>query len=376
MVNHFNHQKTLGIIGAIPDSQTFILEAKRLGLQTYLLCKTEEEASLMFGATETFVGTINDAHIQEDFLMKCDLLVYYDETFDVNEMEEIQKTVIVPQGDNLLSIAQDRVLQKAFLDSLNVNIAPYVTVVNSDDIQSGIHSIGYPAVLRTNQVNPESKRQSYFIYEEKDIDEAVELLKYGTCVLEPWIVTNQELSVSAVKTRNGKIHLFPVIHKEYRKERLHNIQVPAELNQDLEEEIQRVTEIILENIDFRGVATIDFMVTPADALYVGTIYPYPNILSRFTTKHCAISATQAHLRAIVSLPIPEEITHNGPHLYVPFYADQTEKIDDLLVMQPSWDFTFYPITTQKELAGEEAIGEILIKTNDKKKVLSLLKEKE
>ncbi len=374
MVEHFNHQKTIGVIGASPDAQAFILKANQLGLTTYLLCRTEEEASLMYGTANTFIGSLSEEHIVENFLMACDLVVYYDETLHLNEIEEIQKTVIVPQGDELLSIAQDRVLQKAFLDSLNVNIAPYVTVVTFDDIQSGIHSIGYPAVLRTNQVNPESKEQSYFIYEEADIEEAADLLKYGTCVLEPWITTEQELSVSAVKTTSGSIHLFPIIEKEFSGERLHHIQVQPALNQELEEEIRRVTEVILDPIDFQGVATIDFMVTPAAALYVGTIYPYPNILSRFTSEYCSISAAEAHLRAIASLPIPDEITPEATSIYVPFYKDQIEKVDDFLIFYPNWKFTFYPIVSPNETETEEAIGDIQIKTEDPQKVLSILKK--
>lgn len=374
MNKHFNHQKTIGVIGAVSDSQAFILKAKQLGFETYLLCETEEEASLMSGATKTFVGILNEEYIREEFLMACDLIVYYDETVDVNKMEEIQKTVIVPQGDKILSIAQDRVLQKTFLNALNVNIAPYITVVKPEDIQSGIHSIGYPAVLKTNQVNPESRQQSHFIFDEAGIEDASELLKYGTCVLEPWITTEKELSVSAVKSANGNIQLFPIVSKEYRNERLHNIQMPAELSQELEDEVNRVTKLIFENIEFQGVATIDFMITPADALYVGTIYPYPNLFSRVTSNSCSLSAEEAHLRAITSLPIPKNIYATGSYVYVPFYSDQIEKINDLLILQPAWKFSFYPVIFNKGIKTDEAIGDILIKTEDVTKVLSVLKD--
>lgn len=373
MVKNFNHQKTIGIVGVTPDSQAFILKANQLGFETYLLCQTREEASLIFGANEVFIGSLEDDPIRDEFLMQCDLLVYYDETLNATELEETQKMVVVPQGDDLLSIAQDRVLQKAFLDSLSVNIAPYVTVVKTEDIEEGIRSIGYPAVLRTNQVNPESREQSFFIYEKSDIDEAASLLKYGTCVLESWIVSEEELSISAVKTGNGDLKLFPIIKKEYRQERLVNVQVPANLDEELVEEIERVTHVILENIDFRGVSTIDLMVTPANALYVGNIYPYPNILTRYSDDFCTISATEAHLRAITSLPIPTEITGKSPYIYVPFYEDQKDQIDELITIQPNWKFSFYPITKKREIDTQEAVGHMMFETDDVKKSLAALK---
>lgn len=373
MVKNFNHQKTIGVIGAIPDAQAFILKANQLGFETYLLCKNPKETGFIYGADKIFVGSLEDEQIHEHFLMHCDLIVYYDETLNATEIEEIQQTVIVPQGDDLLSIAQDRVLQKAFLESLTVNIAPYVTVVKPEDIKAGLRSIGYPAVLRTNQVNPESKEQSFFIYEESDIDQATALLKYGTCVLESWIVSEHELSVSAVKAGNGEIILFPTVKKEYKNDRLHNIQVPAEIDQELSDEINRVTQVILEGIQFRGLATIDFIVTPANALYIGNIYPYPNILSRFSEAFCSMSATEAHLRAITSLPLPETFSHLTPYVYAPFYADEKELIDELLTIQPDWKFTFYPITSTSEMNAEEAVGHMLIETEDVKKTLTKIK---
>lgn len=374
MVKHFNPQKTIGVIGATLDAQAFILKARQLGMDTYLLCKTTEEASLITGARKIFVGSLSEKRIQEKFLRACELLVYYDETIAATEIEDIQKTVVVPQGNELLSLTQDRILQKAFLEALNLNIAPYVTVVKTEDIEAGMPSIGYPAVLSTNQLTPSKEQQSVFIYEEQEIAAAAELLKYGICVLEPWLVAEQHLSVSAVKTNKGRIELFPIVKKEYRQGRLHHIQGPAKLTEEVTEEIQRVTRVIVDAIDFQGVATIDFMVSPAGALYVGTIYPYPTMLSRFTAEACALSATEAHLRAIASLPLPSEINQTSSFVYVPFYADQREKMDDFILVQPNWKFSFYPDSYQEKTKSEEAIGEIHIKTKDTEKVLSILRE--
>jgi len=374
MVKHFSHQKTIGIVGATTDAQAFILKAKQLGFKIYLLSKSHKEVAFIYGADQVFTGQLEDEELRESFLMQCDLLVYYDETLNAAGVEELQKTVVVPQGDDLLSIAQDRVLQKAFFDSLSINIAPYATVVKEEDIEDELRSIGYPAVLRTNQVNPESQNQSYFIYEEEDIKEAASLLKFGTCVLESWIVSEHNLSLTAVKTANGTIRLFPIAKKEYRDERLFNIQAPAGIEQELAAEIERVGHVILENIDFRGVVTIDFLVTPADALYVSNIYPYPTILSRYTANQAALSATEAHVRAITFLPISEEIVWDKHKLYVPFYADQIEEINELITIQPDWEFTFYPIIENDTITTKEAIGHMIIETDDMKETLASLKE--
>lgn len=374
-VNNFNHQKTIGVIGANQDAQAFILKANKLGFETYVLCETEAEAVLIYGADKVIVGDLKNVIIQDEFLMAIDFLVYYDATINAGNIEDIQRTVVIPQGNELLSIVQDRVLQKAFLDSLSVNIAPYATIVKPEDIKQGIRSIGYPAVLRTNQVNNEGSTQSYFIYDESDIEQATSLLRHGTCVLESWIVSEDDLSITAVKTGNGELKLFPIVKKEFRNDRLANVQVMFDIDEEVANEIQRVTHVILENIEFRGVVTIDFAVTPAKALYVVSMCPHPNILSRFSEQTCNISAAQAHLRTIALLPLPEKIQVDQPYLFVPFYQEQTNSINELLTIQPDWEFTFYPIVKIEGMISKEPIGHLVIQTDVSKKMLNYLKEK-
>lgn len=376
MVENFNHQKIIGIVGSNPDAQSFILEANRLGFKTYHLCRTESEMDIWYGADKAFVGSFDDDTIRDEFLMQCDLLVYFDYSLSATQVEEAQKSVVIPQGDDLLSIARDRVLQKAFKESLSVNIAPYETVVTQEDIKEGLRSIGYPAVLRTNYLNSDYNNQSVFIYEEEDIQEASKLLKYGTCVLESWIITDDELSISVVKSASGEVKTFPVVKKSYRNDRLSNVQVPAKVNQDIIDEIERVARIIAENIQFIGAVSIDFVVSPAQALYVGNIYPFPNVFSRYSEKNTTLSVVESHLRAITSLPLPEKVKDEGNYVFVPFYMDQTETINKLITIYPNWKFVFYPIVKRAEIDTKEAVGHIMIETTDIQKTLALLKSNE
>lgn len=374
MVKNFNHQKTIGVVGSSPDAQSFILKANRLGFKTYHLCRTEDEMNLWFGADKQIIGLFDEDRIRDEFLMQCDLLVYFDYSLTSNQIEEASKSVIIPQGDDLLSIARDRVLQKAFKESLSLNIAPYETVVTKEDIEDGLRKIGYPAVLRTNFLDPDNEKQTHFIYDEADIDKASELLKFGTCVLESWIVTENELSISIVKTASGAVRTFPVIKKTYKNDRLSMIQGPVDLSNDIIQEIERVARLIAKNIQFIGVASIDFMVSPAQALYIGNIYPFPNVFSQYTEGSQGISAVEAHLRAIASLPLPEELKDGNNYVYVPFYEDQINRVNDLIMTRPEWEFTFYPIVKRELLKENHAIGHIIIKTTNMKKTLTTLRE--
>lgn len=374
MVNLFNHQKRIGIVGAGPDATQFIDEANHLGFHTYQLYQKEELFKVSTNADRVFVGPIEDEKIHEEFIMKSDLLVYFDYSINSQQLEEVKKSVIIPQGEDLLAIARDRVLQNAFKESLSVNIAPYEIIVKEEDIINAIPSIGYPAVLRTNFNQPEAERDIYFIYDEKDIETASELLKYGTCVLESWIVTEHQLSVTAVKSASGHTQLYPIIKRNYRNERLASVEKFVTDDFELKDEMQRVARLLVDNIAFVGAVTIDFIISPAHALYVGDIHPFPNSFSRYTEGKSGMSIAKAHLRAVTSLPLEEVDNDPKDFIYLPIYTDQKDLIDEWISIYPAWDFTFYPSVKADKLETTKEIGAVLIETDELERVKEILKK--
>lgn len=376
MENLLSHQKKIGIIGSTPDANNFIIKANEIGFFTYQLCQKKEELNKSFYADKRFIGTLNDPHIQKDFIQGCDLLVYFDDSISLQQLEEAEKSILIPQGEDLLAIAHDRVLQKAFKESLSLNIAPYRTIVKEEDIQEAISSIGYPAVLRTNFIQSDRDAGVAFIYEEADIEKASELLKYGTCVLESWLVVEHELAISVVKTASGQTQLYPIIKKNHRNDRLASVKPFISENKELINEIKRVAEIVAANISFIGTVTIDFIVSPAQTLYIGDIYPYPNILTRYSEGNPESSIMRAHLRAIASLPLPTVNEEQEEFVYVPIYADQSEQVNELMTLHPNWIFSFYPIVKEDTSYSSREIGYVLMRVADFDQLSEQLKSKE
>src|SRR5699024_4198796 len=130
------------------------------------------------------------------------------------------------------------------------------------------------------------------------------------------------------KTASGAIETYPVVKKTYRNNRLFSIQATTEIDPDLLEEVERVAKLLAEEIQFIGAITIDFIVSPAQALYVGNIYPFPNELSRYSQHSGSMSLIEAHLRAIASLPLSYEGKEENETIYVPFYEDQIETVNE------------------------------------------------
>lgn len=359
MINFLKHQKTIGVIGKGLDADKFIIEANELGYETLQLIQETEQVIDVLHADKLFQGSLCDEKIQEEFVMATDLLVYFDHSLQAAELKKAQKAVVTPQGEDLLAIAQDRSLQKAFYESIGVNIAPYQMVVNKEDIYEAIPSLGYPAVLRRNVIQEDEFLDSHFIYEEADIEEASRLLSYGPAVLESWIVTEHQLAITAVKSATGEIQFYPIIEKHYKNERLAKIMKFEREDEELIGEIKKAAQLILANISFVGVISIEFVISPAQALYLGRIHPYPNILSRYTEGNPLYSSLQTHLRAVSSLPITELKPEAVDFAYYPLYADQQEQINQAILAQPQGLFHFLPTIKKGAVDLDDEIGYFL-----------------
>lgn len=134
--------KTIGIIGGGQLGRMMTLSAKEMGYRVGVLdpeanCPTAQVADWQI------IAKYNDAEALMELALKCDVITYEFENVDVDALSKIESIVKVPQGSDLLSITQDRLLEKAYLEENNINIAPYATIIDLEDIRLAIDSIDF-----------------------------------------------------------------------------------------------------------------------------------------------------------------------------------------------------------------------------------------
>jgi len=141
---------TLGIIGINRNGAALISAAKKAGFNVGVYVD-RSQPSVTKMADFTIVGAMNDRAKLTQFGEACDAIIYQTPNVDSRVLHFLSQYAVIPQGINALEIVQDRLMERAFLDQVNINIAPYVTVVSLDDVYQSIDSIGYPALLKPIQ---------------------------------------------------------------------------------------------------------------------------------------------------------------------------------------------------------------------------------
>lgn len=358
--------KMIGIIGGGEIARMMALSAKKMGYRIGIL-DPEKDCPAAQVSDWQIIAQYNNQEALMDFAMKCDVVTYEYDNIDSDLIVKMKKTVSVPQGADLLSITQDRLLEKAYLEASNINLAPYATIVTIEDIKGALDGIGFPCVLKTISERHNGKDR-YILQSEEDIPKAAYLLKMGTCVLEAWIPFERELSVMVARNQANDIVVFPISENIHCNTILHESIVPARINQYVEEEVERIARAVAEKLELVGTLGIEMFITSSGTLYVNELIPRPNHSGNYSNEACTLSQYDAHIRAICGLPLPKtELI--SPAVMVTVLTEHQEAANVQIQLKPNWNFYYYG----KENPGEsQKIGHFTVLTKDIEKTLAII----
>lgn len=356
----------IGIIGGGEIARMLALSAKKMGYQIGVL-DPEKGCPAAQVADWQIIAPFDNQDALMDFAMKCDVVTYECDTIDAHSIKRMKKTVSVPQGADLLSITQDRLLEKAYLEASNINLAPYATIVTVEDIKGAIDGIGFPCVLKTISERHNGKDR-FVLQNEEDIPKAAHLLKMGTCVMEAWIPFERELSVMVARNQANEVVVFPVSENIHRNSILLESIVPARVNQYVEEEIERIARAVAEKFELIGVLGIELFITSSGTLYVNEVIPRPHHSGNYSIEACSMSQYDAHIRAICGWPLPE-IELITPAVTVTILSEYEAAAKVQIQLKPDWNFYYYG---KKNSEKGQKIGHITVATKDIEKTLSTI----
>ena len=360
--------KTIGIIGGGQSGRMIALAAKQMGYVVGILYPKEDCPAAQV-ADWKIVANCDDEEALMDFAMKCDVVTYEFENVDADKMETLNKTVAVPQGSEFLAISQDRIVEKAYLEMNNINIAPYATILTLEDVERATSSIGFPCVLKTIRDRYEEKSQ-IVLYEKEDIPTCAPLLNRGTCVLEAWIPFERELAIVIARNAAGEMSVFPTTEIIHRQNLLKETIVPARVTEEVSQEVERISRTVAEGLDLVGTLGIELALTNSGALYVSELVSRPHSSANYSIEACSISQYEAHIRAICGWPLPE-ITLLSEAVSVMILGEQMRAAEWQIQLKPDWHFHFYG---KKEESEKRIMGHITILTEDRAKTIENIKD--
>lgn len=344
--------KTLGIIGSGFSGARLAQAAQRSGFQVGVYGSQSGDAAIQ-QANFGVIGALTDKDKLKEFAQECDAVTYVGAHVDAAVIEYISQFSWVPQGKETLEIIQDRLLERAFFDQINVNIAPYVTVIGLDDLYQSIDSIGYPAVLKPIQRG--LGERSMIINKQSDITKAADFLETGTYVLESYIPHAHEYSLVIAKGRQDT-QTFPLMELKLNNNQLVEAAAPADLPDDVLTEIMRIGNSVSQQLNYAGIFELGFYLTDTDTLYVKGITPALTTQGALFDQTSNIDQYEQHLRAIIGVSL-QPIKTLQPAIMMTIQKEQMDGIRTQWLLKDNWQFTFYQQTPETR---STTIGHVLI----------------
>jgi len=295
----------VGILGGGQLARMLALAGHPLGIRTITLDPAADACSAP--VAQHLHGAYDDLALIDQMAEQCDALTFEFEHIPQPALDHLAQLDNVFPSPNAVRVAQDRLREKDMFSELAIPVSPYLDIISRNDINTAVQQIGLPLVLKTRTEGYDGKGQ-YIIRSTDDIDSAWAELGGRSLIAEGFVDFDFEVSMIAVRGRNGELRYYPLSQNEHRNGILH-LSHPCP-QQGLQAEAEQCAKRVLEHLDYVGVLAFEFFVS-SNGLLANEFAPRVHNSGHWTMDGAETSQFENHLRAVLGLPLGD--THAFGH---------------------------------------------------------------
>ena len=292
---------TIGIVGGGQLGRMLAIAAARLGYRCHIFDPHRRPCAAEVSARFTSAAFADEAALKA-FGEACDVVTY--------EFENVPVAALGVLGDKLkpgirsLEVAQDRAVEKRFIEATGARIAPWRTVDGVADIVAALGSLGSPVLLKTRRLGYDGKGQAW-VHSPDEAAAAWEAIGRQPAVAEARVTFEAEFSVILARTAAGETRAFPISRNAHEDGILRRSRTPAGAPIDAQaSEAVAQAAAIAGALGHVGVVTVEYFACE-DGPIVNEIAPRVHNSGHWTIEGAATSQFEQHLRAICGLPLGE-----------------------------------------------------------------------
>ena len=294
---------TVGILGGGQLARMLALAGAPLGLR-FLVMDTSADACAGQFAPMVVADWRDEAALAE-FASRVDVATFDFENVPSESAEWLAARVPVFPAPRALAVAQDRLAEKTLFRELGIGTPEFATVDSRDALAAAASLIGLPAILKTRRLGYDGKGQ-FRVRSAADLDAAWAALgpQAGTVglILEAFVPFERELSVVAVRGRDGEFRTWPLTENWHRDGILAASLAPASVDAGLQANAIDHARRLGEALDYVGVFALELFVHEG-RLLANEMAPRVHNSGHWTIEGAETSQFQNHLRAVLGLPL-------------------------------------------------------------------------
>nr|WP_295378730.1 5-(carboxyamino)imidazole ribonucleotide synthase [Pseudoxanthomonas sp.] len=294
---------TVGILGGGQLARMLALSGAPLGLR-FLVMDTEADACAGQFAP-LLVGDYRDEAALAEFAGKVDVATFDFENVPAESAEWLAARVPVFPNPRALATAQDRLAEKTLFRELQIPVPDFAPVATREELDAALAQVGAPCILKTRRLGYDGKGQ-FRIRTLADADAAWEALgaqaaKVGL-IVEAFVPFERELSVVAVRGRDGEFRTWPLTENWHVDGVLSASLAPARTDDGILRTAVDYARRLAERTDYVGVFALELFYRDGQLL-ANEMAPRVHNSGHWTIEGAETSQFQNHLRAVLGLPL-------------------------------------------------------------------------
>ncbi|KAI9706541.1 MAG: phosphoribosylaminoimidazole carboxylase ade2 [Candelina mexicana] len=297
----------VGVLGGGQLGRMLMESANRLNIQMSILDTKNAPAKQISAHDNHIVGHFNEGEGIRKLAEKCDVITAEIEHVDTYALEKVAEDVRVEPSWESIRIIQDKFQQKEFLKRRGVPIVEHRELKeNSEGELQGIgEELGYRLMLKS-KTQAYDGRGNYVVRSSEDISAALEALGDRPLYAEKWVTFKMELAVMVVKSKDG-VQSFPTVQTVQEDSICKLVYAPApNVSDAINQKAQELARKAVSAFDGKGVFGVEMFLLEDDTLLLCELASRVHNSGHYTIEACPLSQFDAHLRAILDLPIPPE----------------------------------------------------------------------
>ncbi|HEX2220663.1 MAG TPA: 5-(carboxyamino)imidazole ribonucleotide synthase, partial [Gemmatimonadales bacterium] len=245
-----------------------------------------------------------DADALERLATECAAVTTEFENVPAETLEHLARSCRVRPPVDAVAVAQDRILEKQFLERAGFPTARFRPVRDEAELRAAAREVALPALLKTSRLGYDGKGQAP-VERPEDAPAAFASLGGVACVLEERLVLETELSVVLARGDDGAVAAFPVGENRHRNGILETTVVPARVSPATANEARETACRVAAALGYVGVLGVELFVANGGRIYVNELAPRPHNSGHYTLDACTSSQFEQQVRTLCALPLAQ-----------------------------------------------------------------------
>jgi 5-(carboxyamino)imidazole ribonucleotide synthase len=294
---------TVGILGGGQLARMLALSGAPLGLRLLVLDSTPDACAAQFAPL--LQADYRDEDALAEFARRVDVATFDFENVPAESAQWLAERIPVFPNPRALSVAQDRLAEKSLFRALDIPVPDFADIASRGDLDAAVARLGLPAILKTRRLGYDGKGQ-FRLKAAGDVDAAWDALGAQAAsvglILEAFVPFQREISVVAVRGRDGEFRTWPLTENWHDSGVLSASLAPASLDDALAAKAVAHARRVAEALDYVGVFALELFLEDGELL-ANEMAPRVHNSGHWTIEGAETSQFENHLRAVLGLPL-------------------------------------------------------------------------